>query len=155
MKTGRPTEYSDEVIDQICEIISKSEKGIHKICRENPDFPSVAILMRWLSDGNHRYFVEQYRRAKELQADFMAETLLEISDDSSDDTIITEKGVLENKEFVNRSKLRVETRKWLMSKLLPKKYGDKLDVTSDGKAINQSVVVPTKDTATDVNNIEG
>lgn len=154
MAMGRPSKYSEELVDRICEEIATSDKGLHRIC-ENPDYPSVTLLMRWLSDGKHSYFVEQYARAKQLQAEYLEDQLLKIADDSSGDAIMTENGVIENREFVNRSRLRIDTRKWLMSKLLPKKYGDKLDVTSDGKAINQSVLVPTKDTATDVNNMEG
>jgi hypothetical protein len=53
----------------------------------------------------------------------MAESCLVIADDSSGDTIETSKGVIENREFTSRSKLRVETRMWLMERLSPKKYG--------------------------------
>ena len=146
--------YSDELVDRICDEIATSERGLHRIC-ENPEYPSVTVLMKWLSDGNHPYFSEQYARAKQLQAEYLEDQLLKIADDSSDDAIVTEKGIIENKEFVNRSRLRVDTRKWLMAKLMPKKYGDKLDVTSDGNKINQAVVVATPEVAKDVDSLEG
>lgn len=84
----------------------------------------------------------KYARAIQLRADKLAEEILEIADDSSNDTITKTYGdetvEVENREWVNRSKLRVDSRKWLMSKMAPKKYGDKLDITTDGKALEQT-----------------
>lgn len=153
-RRGDGSLYSEALIDRMCSEIETSEKGLHAICK-NPDYPSVSLFMRWLSDGKHPFAVERYTRAKQLQAEYMEEQLLKIADDSSEDAIMTEKGIIENKEFVNRSRLRVDTRKWLMAKLMPKKYGDKLDVTSDGKQINQAVVVATPEVAKDVDSLEG
>lgn len=66
----------------------------------------------------------------------MAEDILEIADNSSQDEIETPDGrIVVNNEFIQRSRLRVDTRKWLMAKMKPKVYGDKYDVTSDGKAL--------------------
>jgi len=78
--------------------------------------------MAWLN--RYPEFQEQYARAKQLQAELMAEDILELADDPS-----TASG------DVQRSKLQVETRKWLMSKLAPRKYGDRIDVTSAGEAL--------------------
>ena len=55
----------------------------------------------------------------------MAEEILEISDDSSQDTYLTEQGAKADNEWINRSRLRVDTRKWLLSKCLHKVYGDR------------------------------
>ena len=78
---------------------------------------------RWHCLGAHN---DRYARAKADQADFLAEELLEIADDSAEDEIFTEEGKrLENREFINRSRLRVDTRKWIACKLLPKIYGEK------------------------------
>ncbi len=67
----------------------------------------------------------------------MAEDILDIADDGSNDFMTITKGdktyEVENKEVTNRSRLRVDTRKWIMSKMKPKKYGDKLDMTTNGK----------------------
>ena len=79
---------------------------------------------------------EQYARAKTKQLELMADEILQISDESTGDDLFTEEDTKEgrsarnvlNHEFVQRSKLRVDSRKWLLSKLLPKKYGDKIDV---------------------------
>lgn len=98
--------------------------------------PSVQTVLKWLRQDRGG-FVAQYARAKEEQADFMIEEMIDIADDGSNDLMTIVKGDLayeaENKEVTNRSKLRVETRKWIASKLKPKKYGDKIDMELTGK----------------------
>lgn len=107
-----------------------SEKGIHKLYAENSDWmPVPSTIMLWLT--NYPKFSEQYAQAKALQADKMGENILDIADDSSGDALVTNKGVIENREFTSRSKLRVETRMWLMERLAPKKYGKLLDKEQD------------------------
>lgn len=75
-------------------------------------------------------FIEQYRAALEMKADLMRDDLLEIADDGSQDTYIDPASGQErtNAEVVARSRLRVDTRKWLMARQSPRKYGDKLDL---------------------------
>lgn len=63
---------------------------------------------------------EQYAHARELQAEHYAEQIIEIADTTLDPV---------------KGRLQVDARKWIASKLLPKKYGDKLDLTTDGKAL--------------------
>lgn len=108
--------------------------------------------MRWLRENEE--FRNQYARAKEDQADFLAEEILDIADDGSNDFMTITKGNktynVENTEWTSRSKLRVEARKWIAAKLKPKRYGEKIDMTSDGKAIPQTtltvkVVKPTEE----------
>jgi hypothetical protein len=149
MKTGRPTKYSQELADQICEKIATSNKGLRTICKEL-DITTMSVL-RWLADEDKKEFCVQYARAKEQQADFLAEEILEIADDSSNDTKIITRGretiEVENTEWTSRSKLRVDARKWIASKLKPKKYGDKMDVTTDGEKINNVKVEVIKSDA--------
>ena len=143
---GRPTKYSPKIADKICEEIASSSNSLHKIAKKN----NIAInsILLWLT--KHEEFSRQYARAKVLQADFMASEIIEISDDGSNDLMTIERGDTsyeqENKEVTSRSKLRVDARKWLASKLAPKKYGDKLDVTTDGDKINQKQVFKIGDT---------
>jgi hypothetical protein len=74
-------------------------------------------------------FSEKYARAREAQMEAMAADIIEIADDSSGDIELDGEGKpRQNAEFMNRSRLRVDTRKWLMSKLAPKKYGEKQQV---------------------------
>ena len=79
----------------------------------------------------------RYARAKDLWLSFLAEETLDISDSREGDVIVDEatgKPIV-NHNVIQRDRLRVDTRKWLLSKLVPKKYGDKIDVTSDGKKL--------------------
>ena len=84
--------------------------------------------MAWL-DGSRPEFSEQYARAREAQADKLAEEALQIADDGHSDTYVDGDGnVKTDTEVIQRSKLRVDTRKWLASKMAPKKYGDKVAI---------------------------
>lgn len=78
----------------------------------------------WVDEDDDK--VKRYMRAREDRADKIADEILEIADDSCNDNLETERGLIENKEWVNRSKLRVESRKWLLAKLNPTKYGDRV-----------------------------
>ena len=70
-------------------------------------------------------------KAREAQADALFDEILEIADDSRNDTVHGENGDTPNHEWIARSKLRIDTRKWMAAKLRPKVYGDKIDVTSE------------------------
>lgn len=137
---GRPGLYTPELAEVICERIATSSMSMKSICEELD--LSVATVLTWLSEGHRNYieeFAKMYARAKQMQADYLAEEILDISDDGSNDFMTITKGQesyeIENKEWTSRSKLRVDARKWLASKLAPRKYGDKLDLTSDGDKI--------------------
>lgn len=132
---------TEQQFEAICKEIETSSLGLGKICEKHGlTRYNVLDFIRVNEAGANRY-----ARAKELQMDYLAEEIIDISDDSSNDTLITEKGEQENKEWTNRSKLRVDTRKWLMSKLAAKKYGDKIDVTSGGDKIAPFVITLTDD----------
>jgi hypothetical protein len=85
--------------------------------------------MRWLAE--HQEFRDQYARAREAQADYWAEEIVEIADDGTNDYVDRQNkdgSTYEtvNSEHINRSRLRVDTRKWLMARMAPKKYGDRI-----------------------------
>ena len=146
MIMGRPSKYSEELTDRICQMISTSNKGLYKLCQENDDLPNADTIYLWLT--KYPEFSDKYARAREIQAELLADEIIEIADETSHDTLTTDEGKeYENKEWVNRSKLRVDARKWKASKLAPKKYGDKLDVTTDGDKIN-SIDLTKVDSAT-------
>lgn len=133
MPAGRPEIYSNELADKILEQITTSSKSLRTICL-GEDMPSVGTVLKWLR--TNKEFLAQYTRAKEEQADLLVEEMIEIADDGTNDTIHTEKGDFENKEWTNRSKLRVETRKWIASKLKSKKYGDKIETANKNTNLN-------------------
>lgn len=122
-KQGAPTLYTEKLAEKICEKLANTEWGVHRVAKE---FGITATsIFKWLN--NYPEFADKYARAREMQAEFMAQSILDIADDSRSDTIITKKGDIPNTEWINRSKLRVDSRKWLMSKLAPRKYGDKVE----------------------------
>lgn len=92
----------------------------------------MRAIMKWLSDGQHADFVQQYARAREVQAETMAEEMLAIADDGINDTCQDADGrTIVNHDVIARSRLRVDARKWLASKLAPKKYGDRLELAGE------------------------
>lgn len=133
---GRPSNYNDEIADLICEKISTTTVGLNRIC-EADDMPCQTTVYKWLRE--HSEFAQKYARAHEARAHLLIGEILEIADDGTNDYMTITKGDMEynveDKEVTNRSKLRVEARKWIASKLLPKVYGDKLDLTTGGEKI--------------------
>ena len=120
-------EYSQELADAICDLIVDG-KSIRDICKAE-DMPAMSSIFKWLRENKD--FSEQYARAKEIQAECLADELINIADDTSGDV----SGELEmpNGVAVQRAKLKIDTRKWIASKLLAKKYGDKIEHTgADG-----------------------
>jgi len=136
-KPGRPTDYRQETVDLICERIADGE-SLREICKAD-DMPARSVVFRWLSI--HREFADQYARAREAQADALADEIQDIADDGQNDWMIRNgdddegAGWRVNGEHIQRSRLRIDARKWMASKLAPKKYGDRQSVdhtSSDG-----------------------
>lgn len=121
---GRPTLYNKEIAEKICIAVATSTDGLTKICERNPDFPNRDTVYEWRH--KHKEFSDNYANAKRTQAELFAEEIAEISDESNRDYYEDEDGKIKfNAEHVQRAKLRVDTRKWIACKLLPKVYGDK------------------------------
>jgi hypothetical protein len=123
-KIGRPSGYSEALADTICSRIAEGESLV-AIC-QSEDMPHRATVFRWLADNTS--FCDRYVRAREAQADKLAEEILQIADDGQNDTYQTDDGEATNHDVIARSRLRVDARKWLAAKLAPKKYGEKLSV---------------------------
>jgi hypothetical protein len=122
-----------EQFEAVCNGIETSSKGIGTICFElGTHKQNFYDYMR--RTGKEAF--DRYAHAKEVQADNIADDMIEIADDASNDYMKVVKGEveyeIENKEVTNRSRLRIDTRKWLLSKLVPKKYGDKIDIEHSG-----------------------
>lgn len=132
-KIGRPTKYTEQLADLICERLANGE-SLRSVAKD-PKLPSAQTMFSWMR--KYPMFLEQYTRAKQESADAMAEEILDISDDGSNDWMEVNHGDStiwkSNGEALQRSRLRVDTRKWLMAKMKPKKYGDKIDMTTNGK----------------------
>lgn len=113
-------------IEAVCERVANCEflEDIAKSCDV-----SRGTLSLWLSRDDN---VTMYARARDLQADKMADDIIKIADDGENDTYTDDQGqVKTNQDVIARSRLRVDARKWLASKMAPKKYGEKLELAGD------------------------
>lgn len=113
MAGGRPSTYSDEIADQICDEIIRGA-SLYRLC-ERDGFPGERTVYQWL-DKNPE-FAQKYMRARELQQDREADKIVDIADAAED---------------ANLARLQIDARKWRASKLAPKKYGDRLDLNHSG-----------------------
>lgn len=125
-KIGRPSSFTQKIADEICFELAQG-KSLRTVCKSD-DMPSGVTVFAWIR--KYPDFLKQYTRAKEESADAMAEDILDISDNATNDYMDQNDpenpGYRINGEHIQRSRLRVESRKWLMSKQKPKKYGDKI-----------------------------
>lgn len=130
VKRGRPTQYSAALGQEIYDVIASSSKGTKRLCTDNSHWPCQDTLFTWLK--RYPEFSEQYAQAKICQIELLVDEIMEISDDASQDQYVNELGVLvPNPPAINRARLKVDTRKWLASKLVPKVYGNKIDIEGD------------------------
>lgn len=128
--TSTPTPFSEEVFETILARISAGE-GVVTICKDD-DMPSTASFYRWIGDDEK--LRDRYVRAREEQADLLADEIISIADDGSRDYGLGEGGIaVVNHDHIARSRLRVDARKWKASKLAPKKYGDKVEHALTGE----------------------
>jgi hypothetical protein len=125
----KPLPYDALIGDEICDRLANGE-SLRKISLDE-HVPAASTIFKWLTENED--FAEQYARAREAQADTLADEILDIADDGSNDYMGEDKAY--DGDAVQRSKLRVDARKWVAAKLKPKKYGDKLDLTSGGEKI--------------------
>lgn len=131
---GRPSSYTDELADTICEGLING-RSLRSICADD-DMPGTSTVMRWLASNEQ--FRDQYARARELQADAIADEILDIADDGSNDWMERHNSDGENigwqfnGEAARRSQIRIDARKWMAGKMRPKKYGDKAQLEHSG-----------------------
>ena len=126
---GRPSEYSLELADRICEMAAEGN-SIQKVARRFELAPRT--IFRWCRENET--FRQMYAQARKDAAYVLAEETLDIADDSSRDYVEdpeTGRRVFQP-EHVQRARLRWDARRWLASKYLPKVFGDKVDVEHSG-----------------------
>jgi len=137
LKKGRPSDYNDEIAALICQRVATHSIGLTPLCAMYDDMPVPSTIYLWRLI--HPRFSEDYAQAKMIQADILAEQCLEIADDNSRDSVIDPTTGFEvcNTDFIARCRLRIDTRKWLAAKLLPKQYGKSVD---DEKPANEKLI---------------
>lgn len=142
-KRGKPTVWTKERIAEYKKKVlhDVAIKGLSLVrISKLEGYPSRRVIHEWLLNDSE--FSNNYARACELRAEILAEQILDICDSTSEDIVTDENGnPIINHNVINRDRLRIDARKWLLSKMMPKKYGDKLDVTTDGDKLKQDVVV--------------
>ena len=138
--TGRPSSFTQDVADAICGRIAMGE-SLRRICLDDA-MPDAKTVFRWLRQNDE--FSQQYAQAREDQADGYADEITEIADEVNLEDVLDKDGnVVEVKvdaTAVARNRLRVDARKWVASKLRPKKYGDRVDHNHAGKLTLESLV---------------
>jgi len=107
-KRGRPSLYSPEIADAICERLANGE-SLRSICRDE-NMPDERTVRDWVI-SDHNGFSPQYTRARDIALDRMADDVIDIADTADDP---------------QKARLRFDARRWYLSKLAPKRYGDKL-----------------------------
>jgi hypothetical protein len=141
---GRPSSYTAEVAEAICARLAEGE-SLNRICKD-AGLPSEATVRMWALDDIDG-FATKYARAREIGYDCLAEQILSLSDECrmGEKTVSKATGLeVTTGDMVERSRLQVEARKWLLSKMLPKRYGEKVDHNHSG-AIDMSHTISFED----------
>lgn len=119
---GRPTDYTPELAIAFCERVAEGE-SVRSICAD-PDMPARSSIFKWI--GMYPEFTDQYTRAREIGAEVKFDELEELAATATPDC-------------VSVVKLQVDTRKWALSKMMPKKYGDKVQQEIDHRSSDGSM----------------
>jgi len=131
-KSGRKSLHTPALAKEVCRRIAKGQ-SLRKICETGKDMPTINAVLGWVSDDREG-FAAQYARAVDERAAHWADEIVDIADDDSRDSITP--------QAIQRDRLRTDARKWIASKVLPKKYGDKTTLEHQGKdggAINLTI----------------
>jgi hypothetical protein len=121
------TEPTQEIFNQICTEIAGATCGLRSILDKYN--VSVGSFYNFKDETSERR--EQYARAYQIKIHMMADDMIDVANDKSEDTLEGEFGKTGNNAAVGRAKLIIDTNKWLLAKTLPKEYGDKIEVNAN------------------------
>lgn len=144
-KRGPKPKYDPKkVIEHVCQQMTITGRSVRAILKEDKGMPGRTVFMEWLADAKHQELANQYAQAMQSRWLNMADELVEISDDDVEDVFLDPQfdeagnpipGMTKrrpNNVTVQRHRLRVDTRKWVLSKMLPRVYGDKIQQEVSG-----------------------
>lgn len=137
-------ELKKEILNYVMEEISLTSLSLRKATYKAIGFFKLdglhhSTVLKWINDFDYH---NQYACAREIRSENIFEEILDIVDCEDNDIGIDENGNPRvNNDVIQRDKLRVDARKWMLGKMAPKKYGDKIDVTSDGEKIEGGVTI--------------
>jgi hypothetical protein len=131
-------------VEKYLEVIQRVSDGL-SVMKAVIGIMSIQTFYDGIKEHN---LIDDYTRARELRSDRIFEDILAIADKANNDTYRDADGVERvNREVVDRAKIQIDARKWMLGKMQPKKYGDKMDITSDGKTLPAPVIVLNKSNA--------
>ena len=120
----------DKIFDYVCLEIEKG-RALRNVLKDG-NMPSTSTFYQWLENNIDK--AKQYARATEVRADIIFDDILSIADENTNDTFVNDNGIeVVNNDVIQRSRLRIDARKWVLSKLNPKKYGDKIQTEHSGE----------------------
>lgn len=128
---ARPSGYTIKQAQAICERLAHGE-SLNRICQDKA-MPSRSTVIRWL--GKHPAFCDLYAQARRFQADFLLDEMLDIADGLPSDATQAQ---------ITAAKLRIDARKWFISKVAPKRYGDSGTGFEDGKTDDTPASIEVK-----------
>jgi len=134
-RRGAPTIYSPELAAEFCKRISHG-RSLRNVCKD-PDMPDASVIFDWMP--KYPEFAEQYARACEERTEAHNEILLDLGDDALAEA--KKANPKKANAVVSAVKLKADNLRWVMSKQKPKKYGDKVDLTSGGEPIKGNTIV--------------
>lgn len=124
-----PKEERERIVNAVCNAMVNDNISFRQACVQN-NIPASTVML-WIDQSED--FSEQYARARGELIDNIADEILNIADYGVNDTVADDEGnERTNTDVIQRSRLRVDTRKWLLSKMMPKKFGDKIQQEHSG-----------------------
>lgn len=115
-------ENKEKIFSLICDELEKGY-SLRSILRRE-DMPSSRTFFKWIDEDKEK--VKQYERSLELRSEMLFDEIIEIADKQSEDVGEDENGnKVINHNIVQRNRLQIDARKWALSKMFPKKFGDK------------------------------
>lgn len=131
-------EYSPDLAAKICDAIATSRGGLAQILKDNGINITTRSVYKWMV--KHEGFRVAYEKAREYQAEIFLEEILDIANDDTNDTIPNPNGGLSpNPAAVQRARVKIDVRKFAMSKLYPKRYGEAVE----SKVAEQDALIKT------------
>lgn len=135
---GRRSKFTKQLGEQICLRIASGRTTLS--VSKDDDMPSRETIAQWVLDPKKKEFSDMYARARDMLLEHWSDEIVEVSDDDTRDLQpytktsgdYHEEGTKSDNTVVNRAKLRVDSRKWLLSKLRPGQYGDKIQQEHSG-----------------------
>jgi hypothetical protein len=151
---GHSIKEKTDIFNEICDNVIENKISFNKAVEKSPI--NLVTFYKWITENE--IFEKLYKYAREIRSDVLFEEIIEIADTTEEGEVtkISERGIEVKKgDMTDHRRLKVDARKWVVARMQPKKYGDKIDVTSGDEPIKQSlnITVDSSDTAKMLNDL--